>query len=37
MSWDELSLNDEQILDQPEYVDPKEINSLYHKVFTTVE
>tara|TARA_R100000742_G_C4221482_1_gene45152 strand:+ start:282 stop:542 length:261 start_codon:yes stop_codon:yes gene_type:complete len=37
MSWDELILDEEQILDKPEYIDPKEINGLYYKVFTTVE
>ena len=37
MSWDELSLDQEQVLDKPEYVDAKELNSLYCRVFTTME
>ena len=37
MSWDELNLDQEQVLDKPEYVDAKELNSLYYRVFTTME
>tara|TARA_R100000234_G_scaffold98035_1_gene66473 strand:+ start:6132 stop:6392 length:261 start_codon:yes stop_codon:yes gene_type:complete len=35
MSWDELTITDEQELDSPTYSDPQEMNRLFFKVFST--
>ncbi len=35
MSWDELTLTDEQEIDSKDFVDPQELNRLYFRVFNT--
>tara|TARA_R110000787_G_scaffold167621_5_gene280568 strand:+ start:2645 stop:2905 length:261 start_codon:yes stop_codon:yes gene_type:complete len=35
MSWDELSLTEEQEIDSKDFVDPQELNRLYFRVFNT--
>ena len=35
MSWDELELMEEQVLDRKEYGDPQDLNRLYAQVFNT--
>jgi hypothetical protein len=37
MSWDELSLLDEQAIEHKEYINVTELNRLYARVFNTEE